>query len=130
MVARLTKDKHVYHLDPNAEPAIVIASGEELLVETWDAFEGGRDPDTIRRMGIRGAATGPIYVEGAAPGDALKIDFIGIRAVVESVHLVSPERGFLQEDFLGKRSPSCLSRVIRSFSQGESSFPCDPRSDS
>ena len=99
MVARLTKDKHVYHLDPNTEPAIVIASGEELLVGTWDAFEGGRDPDTIRRMGIRGAATGPIYVEGAAPGDALKIDFIGIRAVADSVHLVSPERGFLQEDF-------------------------------
>jgi len=98
-VKRLTKDKHIYTLDPKATPAITIASGEELVVETWDAFEGLRDPRAIDEKALKGPATGPIYVDGAMPGDALKIDFISIKAVKEGVHLVSPGRGFLQEDF-------------------------------
>ena len=96
---RLTKDKHVYVLDPQAAPAITIASGEELIVETWDAFEGERDPVTLETRGVRGPATGPIHVEGATPGDALKVDFIRITAVNEGVHLVRPGRGFLVEEF-------------------------------
>ena len=96
---RLTKDKHIYTLDPKATPAITIASGEELLVEAWDAFEGLRDPAAIDEKTIKGPATGPIYVEGAMPGDALKIDFISIKAINQSMHLISPGRGFLAEDF-------------------------------
>ena len=96
---RLTKDRHVYALDPEATPAIIITSGEELIVETWDAFEGLRDASAIDEKGLKGPVTGPIYVEGAMPGDALKIDFINIRAIKEATHLVSPGRGFLEEDF-------------------------------
>ena len=96
---RLTKDKHIYTLDPKATPAITIASGEELIVETWDAFEGLRDPLAIAENTLKGPATGPIYVQGAMPGDALKIDFISIKAIKEGVLLVSPGRGFLEEDF-------------------------------
>ena len=96
---RLTKDRHVYALDPEATPAIFISSGEELIVETWDAFEGLRDARAIDEKGLKGPVTGPIYVEGAMPGDALKIDFISIRVIKEATHLVSPGRGFLEEDF-------------------------------
>ena len=96
---RLTKDKHIYSLDPKATPAITIGSGEELMVETWDAFEGLRDPRAIDEKALKGPATGPIYVEGAMPGDALRVDFMGIRAIKEGVHLVSPDRGFLREEF-------------------------------
>ena len=41
---RLTRDHKIYVLDPDNPPAITIDSGEELMVETWDAFEGIRDP--------------------------------------------------------------------------------------
>ena len=44
---RLGRDHHIYVLDPEAEPAITIDSGEEIIVETWDAFEGERDPDVL-----------------------------------------------------------------------------------
>jgi amidase len=37
---RLTRDHRIYFLDPENPPAITIDSGEELVVETWDAFEG------------------------------------------------------------------------------------------
>ena len=96
---RLTRDRRIYTLDPVASPAISIASGDELMVEAWDAFEGLRDAGAFDERAIKGGATGPIYVEGAVPGDALRIDFIGIKAVGSSVHLVGPGRGFLQDDF-------------------------------
>ena len=99
MTTRLTKDKHTYSLDPDATPAITISSGDELIVETWDAFEGLRDARAIDEKALKGPATGPIYVQGAVPGDALKVDFIGIRAIKEGVHLISPARGFLKEEF-------------------------------
>ena len=40
----LSREHHIYVLEPGSVPAIVIDSGEELMVETWDAFEGERDP--------------------------------------------------------------------------------------
>jgi hypothetical protein len=35
---RLSRDKYTIVLDPTLSPAITIASGEELVVETWDAY--------------------------------------------------------------------------------------------
>jgi amidase len=97
----LSRDQHIYVLDPKNEPAIAIDSGEELMVETWDAFEGSRDPKALDGKEMIGAATGPIYVNGAEPGDALRVDFIGIKPKVAegAAHLVAPGRGFLPEDF-------------------------------
>ena len=54
-------------------PAITVASGEELIVETWDAYKGvwgaDQEPPEV------GAATGPIAVEGAGPGNACALTF-------------------------------------------------------
>ena len=95
---RLTKDKHVRELDPKAIPAITIASGEELIVETWDAFEGVRDASALGQT-LKPPATGPIYVEGAMPGDALKIDFISVKAVKDAAQYSTSEIGVLGEEF-------------------------------
>ena len=80
-------------------PAITIDSGEDLLVETWDAFEGIRDPHELEVKSLKGPATGPIYVNGAEPGDSLKVDFISISPKEGAAHMVMPGRGFLYEDF-------------------------------
>ena len=71
---RLDREHRIYVLDPTNAPAITIDSGEELMVETWDAFEGIRDPAVLDSRHLRGPATGPIYVNGAEPGDALKVE--------------------------------------------------------
>ena len=97
VMKRLTRDKHTTTLDPNQEPAITIASGEELLVETWDAFMGVReDLDAYRPLG---PATGPIYVEGASRGDALRVDILSIEVTGTALHQVRPGHGFLPERF-------------------------------
>ena len=97
----LSRDHKIYVLDPANPPAISIDSGEELMVETWDAFEGVRDPRELNEQQLKGPAIGPIYVNGAEPGDALRIDFISVtpKADEGAAHMVSPGRGFLAEDF-------------------------------
>lgn len=96
---KLTRDNPIYILEPGMTPAITIDSGEDLLVETWDAFEGIRDPHELEVKSLKGPATGPIYVNGAEPGDSLKVDFISISPKEGAAHMVMPGRGFLYEDF-------------------------------
>ena len=96
---KLTRDNPIYILEPGMNPAITIDSGEDLLVETWDAFEGIRDPHELEVKSLKGPATGPIYVNGAEPGDSLKVDFISISPKEGAAHMVMPGRGFLYEDF-------------------------------
>ena len=96
---KLTRDNPIYILEPGMTPAITIDSGEDLLVETWDAVEGIRDPHELEVKSLKGPATGPIYVNGAEPGDSLKVDFISISPKEGAAHMVMPGRGFLYEDF-------------------------------
>ena len=96
---QLGREHHIYVLDPGAAPAITIDSGEELMVETWDAFEGVRDPAVLQARSLLGPASGPIQVNGAEPGDALRIDFISITPKGGAAHMVMPDRGFLETEF-------------------------------
>ena len=41
---QISRDSHIYMLEPEASPAITIDSSDDLMVETWDAFEGERGP--------------------------------------------------------------------------------------
>ena len=95
----LGREHHVYILEPQAVPAITIDSGEELMVETWDAFLGERDPLVLGASALKGPATGPIAVNGAQPGDALKVEFLSITPKGVAAHMVMPGRGFLAEEF-------------------------------
>src|SRR5919206_517597 len=98
---RLSRDKYTTVLDPTLPAGITIASGEELVVETWDAYKGvwgaDQEPPEV------GAATGPIAVEGAGPGDALRIDILAITPGPAAMHDVRPGRGFLGETFTERR---------------------------
>ena len=96
---RLSRDHILYYLDPATPPAITVESGEELVVETWDAFEGIRDPEVLEAKSLKGPAIGPIFVNGATPGDALRVDFISVTPKEGPAHMVMPGRGFLEEDF-------------------------------
>ena len=46
---QLSRSQRVYVLDPETAPAIAVDPDEELMVETWDAFEGVRDPGSSQR---------------------------------------------------------------------------------
>lgn len=120
---RISRDQHVYFLDPAAPPAITIDSGDTIEVETWDAFEGIRDAAEFEAKVSKGPATGPIAVNGAEPGDALRIEFLSIvpKADEGAAHMVMSDRGFLDSEFT---EPGCLSIVLEG---SEAVLPCGIR---
>lgn len=59
------------------EPALHINPGD--TVKTWSVDAGGTDPKGVRRTSGGNPLTGPFYIGGALPGDALVIHFNRIR---------------------------------------------------
>ncbi len=90
-------------LGPLNKPVATILPGETVEVETWDALahavRQGQTLKDARRKGIRtyeNPITGPIYVKGAKPGDALKVEIINIRLPDTGETSVSPASGGLK----------------------------------
>lgn len=55
-------------------PALTVASGDTIVTETLDAH--GFDKDGVARAPEPNPMNGPIFVEGAEPGDALKVEIL------------------------------------------------------
>jgi amidase len=102
---RLSRDKYTTVLDPKLSPALTITSGEEFIVETWDAYMGVWGAH--QQPTVMGPATGPIAVQGASPGDALKVEILGLTPGPSAMHDVRAGRGFLGEEFT-KRHPTVM----------------------
>ena len=84
---RVTRDKIYNQFVLGIEPCISVSSGDRLTVETLDALFG-RSVDSRDGKLARGyvhthanPATGPIYVNGAMPGDTLEIEIHDIKLV-------------------------------------------------
>ncbi len=83
---RLTRDKLTPVFDRRLPPVLQVSQGEIFLVETEDS-RGGRTrvpehttPEfllAMRKQGYHGnPVTGPIFIEGAEPGDALAVHIL------------------------------------------------------
>ncbi|MCJ9723027.1 acetamidase/formamidase family protein [Agrobacterium sp. SHOUNA12C] len=57
-------------------PALRIADGDTVITETIDA--AGYDKDEVRQAPGPNPMNGPIFVEGAEPGDSLKVEILGM----------------------------------------------------
>ena len=85
----MSRDTTRFAFDPGVDPAVVITSGDTLLVETQDAHSGtitGPDvvystaDDVVARVGGVNPVTGPIAVQGVKPGDLLEVEIVDIEA--------------------------------------------------
>jgi acetamidase/formamidase len=54
----VSRDTRIYTLGPDNRPAAIIRSGDEIMVETWDAFEGVRDAALLSERTLRGPPPG------------------------------------------------------------------------
>lgn len=78
-------------------PALRIASGDTVLTETIDAI--GNDKDGVRRASGPNPMNGPIFIEGAEPGDALRVEIVRMTPIsstgwtrsVAAANVVDPE---------------------------------------
>lgn len=96
----LTKESGIfYEFNKDNSPIKSVPSGTTLKIEAYDCFQnqlqseetavGGIDWDKIN------PATGPIYVEGAMPGDVLKVKIEKIEIGEQAVMVVGPELGIM-----------------------------------
>lgn len=103
-----------YHLDdtqPHAfwdntlPPRVHIQPGDTVVFETLEASAQQIQPDstseTLRTLDFAfiHPLTGPVYMEGAEPGDALVVDIISIKHKGWGWNAVIPNFGLLGEEF-------------------------------
>ena len=91
--------------DRDLEPRLRIAPGDEVHFECVDASGGQVHPgmtaeefQQIDRMRIH-ALTGPVWIEGAEPGDVLQIDVLATQHRGWGWSSIIPGLGFLKERF-------------------------------
>ena len=95
----------------NKQPAIKVRSGDTVSMETWnsclhemvynkttpgDVAKFYVAHDIQKRRGMH-SLTGPVYVEGAEPGDVLEIRILDIKLGDFGYNFLSPTQGILSE---------------------------------
>jgi formamidase len=101
----LAEEPHLGHnrYHPDLEPVLEVAEGEEVLIETRDGVDGQLGPGTTETAlaaldgGRIHPLSGPVYVKGAEPGDALEIEFLDIAPQAFGFSAVVPGLGFLRD---------------------------------
>ncbi len=90
----------------NSYPArLRIQPGDTVVFETLEASAGQVGPDSPSKVvgnlnfDLIHPLTGPVYIEGAEPGDALVVDIVSIKHKGWGWNSVIPGFGLLAEDF-------------------------------
>jgi amidase len=81
------RSAHHYSFSAAALPAVRVASGTRLVFETLDCFSNlltsdqqsyASEHELMELIGAYNPVTGPVYVEGAEPGDVLEVSILAI----------------------------------------------------
>jgi amidase len=102
-VQRIGRERVIYAMDKANAPAVRVKPGEVVVVDCHDCFGGcirtpQDDPEALDHDRLN-PATGPIYVEGAEPGDVLAVRLLHIDLADQgSAPLYPGEFGFLKDD--------------------------------
>ena len=95
----IPRTKLIYKFSPWNKPVERASPGEFLIFETIDAL-GGQIKDESTTLdsidwGKVNGSTGPVYIEGAEPGDTLIVDILDIRVDNRGVIVIVPGHGIL-----------------------------------
>jgi acetamidase/formamidase len=95
----------IHHVwDRSLDPALIIESGdvvqfELLMAGDGQVFEGATFEDVAFDFDTIYNLSGPIYVEGAKPGDTLEIELLSLEPGEWGWTVFLPELGLLADDF-------------------------------
>src|SRR5215831_15082717 len=90
---------------PDIPPVVRCEPGDEVVLETRDALDGqvsrGGSLDEVAavNLDVVHPLTGPVYVEGAEPGDLLAVEILGIEPDTYGFTVQAPGFGFLRDVF-------------------------------
>ena len=97
-----TKGHNRWH--PDIPPAVEADEGEEVVMQTRNAFDGGVTPRSTPanlmqtvNLNLVHPLTGPVYVKGAEPGDLLEVNTLKIDPAPWGFTTIIPGFGFLRD---------------------------------
>ncbi len=99
-----TKGHNRWH--PDIPPAVEAEPGEEVVMQTRNALDGEVTPNSkaedLRNVNLNlvHPLTGPVYVQGAEPGDLLEVNILGIEPASWGFTTIIPGFGFLRDVYL------------------------------
>jgi amidase len=103
MTYRLTTTASIYAFSPDNPPALTVPDGAVVDIDTCDCFADQlrTEADTLDSLDWEriNPATGPILVEGAEPGDVLKVTIESIAIANQGVICTGKDMGVLGDRF-------------------------------
>src|SRR5262245_37589038 len=104
---RLSEEPRTGHnrWHPDIPPAVRVELGDTVVLETRDALDGAITPGTtgadLHRVDLDlvHPLTGPVFVNGAEPGDLLEVHIVDITPQPFGFTTIIPGFGFLREYF-------------------------------
>jgi amidase len=97
MTVKVTRDQIFYAFGPDLTPAAQAEQGEDILLETYDCFEGQvRKPaDMLAELDWThvNPASGPVFIQGVKPGDILQVEIKDIQVDEQAVVVCMPGAG-------------------------------------
>ena len=90
---------------PDIPPIVRCEPGDEVVLETRDAFDGQMGPDATLdtvaapNLDVVHPLTGPVHVQGAEPGDLLEVEILGVEPDRYGYTVQVPGFGFLRDVF-------------------------------
>ncbi|MBM7662508.1 amidase [Bacillus mesophilus] len=99
MVHTLSKEHFIYSFSKEHSPVLKVAPKSTVVIDTYDCFQDQIQSNTTAIQSIDwnqiNPATGPIYVEGAAAGDILRVTIDAIELGSQGVMAVGPNLGVM-----------------------------------
>ena len=93
--------------DNSLPPVLTVAPGDEIRLETVDAWGGLVTPESTAQdvpllsTEVGNPTTGPVWIEDAEPGDALKVTLLGFEPCGWGWTCVTDGFGILPDEFAG-----------------------------
>ena len=98
---RISREHHTYYYDRNNEPVATVSVGDQVIFETLDCWRDQLKTDKDRvdsiNMSYMNPNTGPVFIEGAEPGDILVVKILDIKCEDHGVLALIPNEGVLQQ---------------------------------
>ena len=90
---------------PDIAPVVACDPGDEVVLDTRDAFDGQMGPEATLEtvagpnLNVVHPLTGPVYVNGAEPGDLLEVEILEVEPDRYGYTVQVPGFGFLRDLF-------------------------------
>jgi len=101
----VSSNNRIFAFSSDMKPALVVEDGAEVVFETMDCFSNQIRTTEDRLENLNWAevnpATGPVFVNGAKPGDVLVVEILDIEVANQGVMVAGKGLGPLGEKFDG-----------------------------